>query len=199
MEKLLCREGAELFFAFQYHPDYNYCIHWAEACLADNLGEEVDAALLELAPWMGASAEGFSYSEFEVAMRRLSMALGVELPDAELAGQLWLLHEIRHGEAEGFPWVLAYPVFSCGGVYAELYSAYTLWEAATYSPDKASEPYHETLLKELDRLRRELAVQVRDGHLVLVRVRKLFPRACPPTEFLPEGTGWRLYEPVHRH
>lgn len=170
IEKLLRREGVELFFAFLHHPDYSYCIHWAEACLADNLGEELDAALLELAPWMG-SVERTSYCEFEDAMRRLCMALGVELPDAELAGQLWLLYEIRHGEAESFPWVLGYPVFSCGGVYAELYSAYTLWEAAIRSPDKASEPYREALMMELTRLRRELSVQVRDGHLVLARVR----------------------------
>lgn len=159
LDRLLLREGAERFFAFRVTGDSVWCLRWAEECLAANLGGEVDAALLELAPWMGGGTGAIAYSEFECAMSRLCRKLGVELPDEGTACDLAWLYDLRHKSDMDFH-VNIWQVFG-DERFADLEHIYREWEHSPAAHDAA-------LSAELTRLRRCLSVQAVSGKIRLM-------------------------------
>lgn len=159
LDRLLLREGAERFFSFRVTGDAVGCLRWAEECLSANIGGEADAALLELAPWMGGGTGAIAYSEFECAMSRLCRKLGVELPDEGTACDLAWLYDLRHKSDMDFHmniWqVLGDERFT------ELERIYREWEHVPGAHEPA-------LAAELARLRRCLSVQAVCGKIRLM-------------------------------
>ncbi len=159
LDRLLQREGAERFFAFRDTGNSAWCLRWVESCLAANLGESVDAALLELAPWMGDGSATIVYSEFERAMSRLCCQLGVELPGEDTARDLSWVYDLRHKSDVDFHM----NIWQVLGDYrfTDLARIYREWERAPLVHEPA-------LAAELARLRRCLAVQAVGGKIRLM-------------------------------
>lgn len=158
IELLLQREGCEYFFACRERLDLPFILEWAEKCLSENLDPAVDAAMLELAPFMGREHNSANWSEVIDAMERLCRALGVILPDEEGARRLWILHELRYNSDARFCLVDGEPYLYINGLYCSLLFIYDSWSSVCLADEESI----------LARLRSSLALRVIDGEFRVV-------------------------------